>query len=135
MKLFIVPSLAVLAACTGVSCAAAQERGVITGQLSYPSDFIPPDLTVCAIDLANRQEHCTARKTRSGRFHTYRLEVPAGNFHVYARTKEMAGVRAFYNEFVTCGLDARCKSHKPINVTVKAGATVGMINPQDWYDR
>ena len=135
MKMIVSPALAALLAAASASAVAAQDKGFITGELSYPSDFIPPDLTVCAIDLATRQEHCTSRKTRSGRRYTYRLEVPAGNYHVFARTKEMSGVRAFYNEFVTCGLDASCKSHKPIAVSVKAGATAGKINPQDWYDR
>ncbi len=107
--------------------------GTITGALSYPSDFIPEDLTVCAEDISTKKLHCTSRKTRSGKRYSYTLTAPAGEYFVFARTKEMQGVRAYYSDFVTCGLDAKCKSHKPIKVVVNPGATTKSVNPQDWY--
>jgi len=41
--------------------------------------------------------------------------------------------KAYYSEFVTCGLSVNCPSHKPIPVAVKTGETVNDIDPQDWY--
>jgi len=35
--------------------AAEPRPGFIEGSLSYPSDFIPPDMTVCAENLATHQ--------------------------------------------------------------------------------
>lgn len=47
----------------------------------------------------------------------------------------MPNVRAYYSDFVICGLDAKCRSHKPIVVEVTAGAAVKSVHPQDWYNR
>jgi hypothetical protein len=46
--------------------------GVIEGSLSYPSDFIPPDMTVCAENLATHQKSCT-KKYLKGKQYTYKL--------------------------------------------------------------
>ena len=42
-----------LAPCPGV--AAAPQPGVIEGSLSYPSEFIPDDMTICAENLATKK--------------------------------------------------------------------------------
>jgi hypothetical protein len=124
--------------------AATPQVGVIEGALSYPSDFIPPDMVICAENLATKQIYSTHRHLKSGKYQYkvgYRLEVPPGDYQVYAQlpdpTKYGAGFpkdyRAYYSEFVKCGQTVDCKSHAPIVVTVRSGETVGGIDPQDWY--
>lgn len=112
---------------------ASAQNGSIEGALSFPSDFIPDDIAVCAEEIGSKIQHCNARKTRRGAAVRYSLSVPAGEYHVFARSQEMAGKKAYYSQFVTCGLMASCKSHAPIPVKVGAGAKVTAVNPQDWY--
>jgi hypothetical protein len=61
------------------------------------------------------------------------LELDPGSYYVYA---QLPGdpYKAYYDEFVTCGLKFGCPSHKPIEVVVKAGVNLTAINPHDWYD-
>ncbi|HEV7258277.1 MAG TPA: hypothetical protein VGN82_10890 [Bosea sp. (in: a-proteobacteria)] len=116
------------------SHAAAQSPlATISGSLSYPSDHIPQDMRICAISLATREAHCTTRKTKRGRATIYELKVPPGSYHVHATTAEWSGPPAYYSDFVTCGLNARCPSHKPIVVTLKAGERRDRVDPGDWY--
>src|SRR5688500_8027971 len=84
----------------------ASHGGFIAGEVSYPSEYIPKDLTVCAEDIATKRNHCTSERQRDGA--SYRMSVPPGKFHVFAKTKDAPGVRAYYSEFVRCGLQARC---------------------------
>lgn len=108
--------------------------GTVTGKLSYPSDYLPEDLTVCAREVDSKKTYCgtEAGMERSGS--TYSLRLPPGGYHVWAKTKDMAGTKAYYSESVVCGLDVECKSHKPVTVQLAAGATRKGIDPGDWYD-
>jgi hypothetical protein len=124
----------------------AQDRtpGVIEGSLSYPSDFIPPDMRVCAENLATHQRYCTARHLK-GRQYTYKvgykLQVPPGAYQVYAYLPDPAkygagfprNYRAYYSEFVKCGMSVECKNHAPLVVRVTSGKTVRGVDPMDWY--
>jgi hypothetical protein len=65
------------------------------------------------------------------------MRVPVGNYYVYAMTNLVKGredYKAYYSEFVICGLNVNCESHEPIIVTVTAGETTSKIDPSDWYD-
>ncbi len=117
-------------------------KGVITGSVSYPSEVLPAQ-RICAENIKNSQsKYCV--KTEDGQS-VYQLEVPVGEYYVYSGLlKEVAGdiktsYRAYYNEFVLCGLDIKCndKTHHGafIKVTVKPNGTSENINPQDWYDQ
>lgn len=123
--------------------AQTEEKGVIEGSLSYPSEFIP-EMKICAEIPKSGEKICTTDQIKSGRFANgvgYRLEVPAGTYQVYATLSDAKKIgadsfenyRAYYSEFVTCGLSYGCPSHVPINVAVKAGETVSKIDPTDWY--
>lgn len=137
----------VLASLTLVGVAAgpnvsAQQAGTITGSLSYPSDFDFPRMIVCAEAIDLKSIHCTDKRAvnRRGKLRvTYRLKVPAGSYHVFATivndepVENYRGYKAYYSEFVTCGLNVNCPSHAPLKVTVRAGQTVTRVDPGDWY--
>ena len=131
-----------LAPCPGA--AAAPQPGVIEGSLSYPSEFIPDDMTICAENLSTRKIYCTNKHINARKYRYkegYKLTVPPGAYHVYAQLPDPArhgadyskDYRAYYSEFVKCGMSVKCKSHAPIVVKVKSGETVRGIDPQDWY--
>jgi hypothetical protein len=124
--------------------AAPPQPGVIEGSLSYPSEFIPPDMTICAENQATKQIFSTNRHLKSKKYMYkvgYQLTVPPGDYHVYAFLPDPArygagyskDYRAYYSEFVKCGMTENCPSHAPILVRVKDGETVRGIDPMDWY--
>ena len=124
--------------------AAAPQTGVIEGSLSYPSEFIPPDMTICAENLATKKIYSTNKHLKAKKYQYkvgYKLEVPPGDYHVYAYLPDPAkygasyskDYRAYYSEFVKYGMTENCPSHEPVVVKVKSGETVSGIDPQDWY--
>ena len=122
--------------------ASAPRTGIITGALSYPSDFDFPRMIVCAEAVDAKSIHCTDKRitNRRSRKVTYKLSVPAGDYYVFATivngddpAEVYRGYKAYYSEFVICGLSVGCPSHKPVKVTVRAGRTLTGIDPGDWY--
>lgn len=121
---------------TAAVLAADGATGIIEGALGYPGEEIPGDMRVCAENLDTKQQYCTTTHITGKQYRYglgYSLEVPAGRYHVFATTAGLKGHRAYYSEFVTCGLRAGCPSHAPIVVTVADGQTVFGVNPHDWY--
>ena len=129
---------------TGPGIAVAADSGVIEGSLSYPSEFIPPDMTICAENLATKKLYCTHKhlKAKKHQYQVgYKLTVPPGDYHVFAHLPDPAkygagyskDYRAYYSEFVKCGMTENCSSHAPIVVKIKSGETISNIDPQDWY--
>lgn len=110
--------------------------GSITGSLSFPSEGIP-DMEVCAEDSMTAKTYCTDELLEDAQYQNgmgYRLDVPAGQYTVYAKLPNDS-YKSYYSEFVTCGLNANCPSHKPITVKVTAGNTTSKVDPQDWYNQ
>ena len=128
---------------TPVLHAQPSAAGVMEGSLGYPSEFIPEDMVICAENTATGQKHCTDRHLK-GKKYTYsvgyRLTVPPGDYVVYAYLPNPArhgatwpsNHRAYYTEFVKCGMTENWPSHKKIVVRVQPGQTVTGIDPQDW---
>jgi hypothetical protein len=110
--------------------------GTITGSVSYPSEFIPEGMTICAEPDAGTDAYCTTDLIeQTAALPMYELEVPPGDYYIYAYDANGdPDYTAYYSEFVTCGLSVECESHDPILVTVEAGETVDDIDPGDWYD-
>ncbi len=143
MTLFGILATCLLIANTSTgSQASAPRTGIITGALSYPSDFDFPRMIVCAEAAGPRRIHCTDKRmtNRRNRKVTYKLIVPTGDYYVFATIvngEEPAvgyrGYKAYYSEFVKCGLSVNCPSHEPIKVTVRAGRTLTGVDPGDWY--
>lgn len=117
----------------------SKKVGVIKGQIGYPAEESPKQ-TVCAENINNSKDvHCV--DVKGGKELAYSLEVPAGTYNVYAKIVDTEGtqteVRAYYNEFVKCGLSADCPESghsKYIDVEVANGQTVSGVNPTDWYN-
>ena len=110
--------------------------GIIEGSLSYPGEEIPGDMQVCAENLLTKQQYCTEKHIKGKHYRYglgYQIEVPAGRYHVFATTAYLKGHKAYYSEFVICGLRVDCASHDPIVVTVVSGHAVVGIDPHDWY--
>lgn len=112
-----------------------EETGTITGSISFPSEGIPENLEVCAETVPTADEYCTDDHIAGETFEYgvgYMLEVPAGDYYVYAHIPGEEQ-KAYYSEFVTCGLTASCPSHDPIEVSVSVGETEKGVDPGDWY--
>jgi hypothetical protein len=115
----------------------SRKPGTITGRLQFPSDMVPFQ-TVCAEPVDGGAEIC--RNVRDGgRRNAYRIQVPPGRYHVYARLTDptdspgMGRRKAYWNEYVRCGGHVRCTSTAKIPVEVGPGQTVRGVDPADWY--
>lgn len=128
--LLLILLLPTLAAAQGTK-PEAPGLGRITGQLIYPSDYFPDNMRVTAISVADKGRSYSTTRTQSKR---YSLRLPAGDYYVYATTGDMPGYRAYYTNFVTCGLTYGCLSHTKIVVHVQAGTILARIDPEDWYE-
>lgn len=102
--------------------------GTISGQLSYPSSFIPA-LTIVAFDVNSANHYFTTTNENQS---TFTLGVPPGSYYVVAYTLD-GTISAGYTQAVPCGLQASCTDHTLIPVNVIIGQTTNQVNPQDWY--
>lgn len=140
-KLFIL-----LALLSGSSILAFAQSGKISGKLTYPSDGIPRDMVLCVkvASLYAEPIYCSnnrASRLREGkiifklnyRAASYEISLPDGSYYLYATTGEMPGVKAYYDEFVKCGMSVDCKSKRPIAVRVRPGKTVRGITVGDFW--
>lgn len=130
-----------------VSISAAAQSGKISGKLTYPGEGIPTDLVLCVTvtSLYAEPTYCsddsssrlTAAKIAfrvNRRGATYTVTLPAASYYIYAKTGEMRGHKAYYNDFVKCGMSVDCTSKTPIVVKVKAGQTRTGITVGDFWD-
>jgi hypothetical protein len=119
--------------------------GSITGSLSYPGEAIPP-LGVCAVVTKGTDMYCTYKMLESDDYqygYGYELSVPPDTYYVFAHTitegNEKIGYtdeyKAYYSQFVTCGLEYDCPSHKPIPIKIEPYQNVQGIDPADWYNQ
>ncbi|KKS31192.1 hypothetical protein A2380_03295 [candidate division WWE3 bacterium RIFOXYB1_FULL_43_24] len=116
-------------------------EGVITGSLGYPSEFIPETMEVCAVSVVTPDTYCSDEHIKDSIYTNgvgYRITVPAGEYYVYAHVPNQPDqtgqtYKAYYSEFVECGMDVSCSSHEPVKVSVGQGQITDKIDPQDWY--
>jgi hypothetical protein len=114
--------------------------GTIEGTTSYPSEFNPAQ-RVCAQSVSDPSyERCTDAPEQGGAdAPTFSIKVAPGAYYVYAFLRDPSDVgidesrRAYWTEFVSCGLTASCTSHEKLEVVVRSGQTVRDIRPHDWY--
>ncbi len=117
-------------------------KGFIEGSLGYPGDSIPKGVEVCAENMETKKLSCTKTQIQDRQYKYnvgYKMEIASGKYTVYATvpTATWKGYKAYYSEFVTCGLNnigGSCTSHKPVEVVVGDNKTVTDVNPYDWYN-
>jgi hypothetical protein len=102
--------------------------GLITGDLSFPSEQIPA-LTIIATRIDNGKNTYYSIQTADGQS-SYALRVDPGVYNVVAYAGDFAGG---YSEYVICGLGINCGDHDLLPVSVQAGDMLSDINPGDWY--
>ncbi len=124
-------------------------RGFIKGDLIYPSDEIPQGLILCATRVLKvSYTVCSTSSNKRGLSffinrarQNYTIGVPAGTYYVYATfpkgrapTADMEEYKAYYTEFVRCGMSVKCKSHRRIKIRVKRRQVKSGITIGDWYN-
>jgi len=60
--------------------------GIITGLLTYPSEGIPENMTICAFNVNTQTQYCTNEHISDNQYKNgkgYLLAVPAGNYYLY----------------------------------------------------
>lgn len=106
-----------------------QGSGMIAGNLSYPSEWIPP-LRVVAFNSATMAVEAFVDTQENDSFYT--LSLPVGSYYVVAYTMD-GGLGAGYTQSVLCGLTVACTDHSLVAVQVLANMSVPDIDPGDWY--
>ncbi len=101
----------------------------ILGQLSYPSEGIPP-LKVVAFDMIT-QAPVASVETEAGQS-SYSLSVPDGIYYVVAYTLD-GQLAGGYTNAVLCGLSVECTDHSLLPVPAANGTATDGIDPADWY--
>ncbi|MCW5873526.1 MAG: hypothetical protein KIS88_02645 [Anaerolineales bacterium] len=106
----------------------ANDPGSISGNLSYPSSFIPAQ-TIVAWSVSQPGTYYYA--TTSDGVSFYQINnLPPGEYQVVAYTQGLAGG---YTPAVPCGLSVSCTDHSLVVIEIKSGQAVSGIDPQDWY--
>ncbi len=124
---------------------AQPSTGIIEGALGYPSEGIPKDLKICAEHIKSKKEFCTQNHIYDDKYRPnqytlgtgYKLEVPTGDYYVYAVLPDAPDWKAYYTNYVVCinsGLYDQCTSHEPITVSVLKDQISTNIEPADWYE-
>ncbi len=116
--------------------------GTIEGSLSYPSDEIPQNMEICAENIITKKQYCTTKHIVDDKYRYkvgYLISLPTGTYYVFAKSKFLVGTvwkdqKAFYSEFVICGMTQNCLSHDPIQVVVEDKKIITGIDPWDWYN-
>lgn len=107
----------------------AGSGGSVSGNLSYPSEGIPPLRVVAFRTDINEHYSVDTLQNQS----TFQLDnLPAGPYYVVAYTMD-GSLSGGYTQAVPCGLSVDCTDHSLIVVNVTDGQISGGVNPADWY--
>lgn len=104
--------------------------GSISGNLSFPSEGIPP-LLVVAFNSATGQYYWVQTTQNQT---AYQIDnLPVGKYTVFAYALPDGKIVGAYDQFYVCGLHQGCTDLSLIEVDVQAGVVTSNINPGDWY--
>lgn len=111
------------------------QTGSIQGQLSYPSEFVPP-MIVVAYQAGDYNSYYYVYTVENQP--TYQIDnLPPGVYHVVSYPSVDLGqppdLGGGYSQSVPCGLQYGCNDHSLIDVVVTAGQVTTGIDPGDWY--
>lgn len=108
----------------------AGNTGGISGQLSYPSEFIPPQLVV-AFNVDTGIYYWVLTELNQT---TYQIDnLPVGSYNVLTYLLPDGSLVGAYDQFYLCGLSVECTDYTLIDVPVQAGVVTPNINPGNWY--
>ena len=114
--------------------------GFIEGSMAYPSDAIPGVMVACAENAETRTTLCSQKRKDWEEGVRYSLRLPPGRYHVYATllpgddsVGELTGKRAYYTDYMKCGMGANCRSHRRIVLEVEPGRTLNGVTVGDWW--
>ena len=106
-----------------------QETGAISGELMYPSEYIP-GMKIVAFEKDGSSWFWTITPAFASE---YTIEnLPPGVYQVVAYNLEF-DIAGGYTKAVTCGLTDGCNDHTLVDVIVESGRTTYGIDPWDWY--
>lgn len=119
------------------------ENGTVIGKIMYPSSGIPNNIKVFAEDTKTGKTYeatvtfSDPTKDMSATA-TYSVSIPSGSYYIYgtlAGFNDQNGSpwKAYYNQYVICGLAASCQDTTKVVVTVEEAKTVENITIGDWY--
>lgn len=122
-----------------------QGEGYIVGSLTYPAGGFPLEsINVVAVNIATNKEYSSPEYFTGSEYMYgtgFKLTAPVGRYYVYGILKEGYGVssgdmdkKAYYNEFMKCGVDVSCKDLTKIEVVVEKDKTTESILVGDWWN-
>ena len=115
---------------------AVESTGIITGSLTYPSGYIPPNIVIHATNIDTGEEYTTTEHLSGDEYlygTGYRLEVPVGRYNVYGTLADIPDFKAYYNEFVKCGIKVECTDKSNIEVLVEVDKDTPDVMVGDWW--
>lgn len=115
---------------TAQAPAPAGTAGSISGNLSYPSEFIPPQLVV-AFNVDTGIYYWVLTELNQS---TYQIDnLPVGTYNVIAYLLPDGSLVGVYDQNYLCGLSVECTDYTLVDVSVQAGVVTPNINPGNWY--
>jgi len=119
------------------------ENGTVSGKITYPSSGVPTKVKVFAEDTKTGKIYeatvtFAETTTDMSSTATYSVAIPAGSYYIYgtlAGFNDQNGSpwKAYYNQFVVCGLAATCTDTTKVVVNVESAGKVQNITIGDWY--
>lgn len=117
--------------------------GSISGTVTFPSEGIPAQ-RVCAVSVDGKDADavCVETEDLPTTAATFSIrKLSPGDYYVYAQLLDPSAIgsdistsfKAYYNEFVRCGMKYECKDTTRTVVSVRAGEDTPDIKPYDWY--
>lgn len=106
----------------------------ISGNLGYPSEFIPP-LRVVAFRVGSDQYFTVDTPLNQASYQISNL--PAGTYHVVGYVHDPSGqfpsgLSGAYTVAIACGLTVECTDHSLVDVVLNVGQAYTEAHVQDW---
>ena len=120
----------------------APGKGIIKGKVIYPGEGIPTDMVLVAqsVETGEKFKKQLVKRNKELGFvaeMNFSMRLKPGSYYLYVSSNygPVKGVKAYYTQFITCGMHVNCKSHKKIPVQVEARKKIEGLIIGDWYDQ
>lgn len=105
--------------------------GVISGKISFPSEFIPK-LTIYATRAETNAIKYSVVHTLENQ-NSYSISLEPGIYFLTAYVDNNPVLVGAYSQYVLCGAQSTCKDHSLVSVPIGLGQTVTNVDILDWY--